>query len=216
MIRATELSGRAVVDMDAAEKLGHIDKIIIDPEGRRVAGFEISRGGSFLGEKSSSTIPATSVHAIGPDAMTVRHPADVNSDGDRFDQLPRVSDVIGRKVLSRDGRLLGVVDDVLISGADGQIVGYQLAEVNGIGGLFGARKRARGPYLRADADLRAGRDLIVAPDDALSEWDDDRPQTASAVDPASGPPDEMAADDRTSDWFRRDHPQRVAPPGVLP
>ena len=39
MIRATELGGRAVVDMDAAEKLGKIDKVILDPDGRRVAGF---------------------------------------------------------------------------------------------------------------------------------------------------------------------------------
>jgi uncharacterized protein YrrD len=35
MIRATELAGRAVVDIDAAEKLGTIDKIILDSARRR-------------------------------------------------------------------------------------------------------------------------------------------------------------------------------------
>jgi uncharacterized protein YrrD len=37
MIRATELSGRPVIDIDAAEKVGVIDKIILDPDGRKVA-----------------------------------------------------------------------------------------------------------------------------------------------------------------------------------
>src|SRR6266404_3571935 len=48
MIRATDLSGRAVVDMDAAEKLGRIETIIIDPEARQLAAFRLSRGGSLL------------------------------------------------------------------------------------------------------------------------------------------------------------------------
>src|SRR5688500_15592913 len=172
MIRASELSGRPVVDIDAAEKPGRIDKIIVDPEARRVAAFLISHGGRLQKDKAPILLPAASVHAIGPDAMTVRHPAGVEGAAAHFDHLPRVSDIIGRKVVSRDGRLLGVVDDVLISGADGVIVGYQLGESSALGAFFGGRKHSRAPYLRADVDLRTGRELIVAPDDALREWDE--------------------------------------------
>ena len=188
MIRATDLSGRAVVDMDAAEKLGRIDTIIIDPEARQVAGFRLSRGGSLLGNEAHTTLPATSVYAIGPDAITVRHATDLGDDAARFDRLPRLSDVIGRKVVSREGRLLGVVDDVLISGADGRIVGYHLADsdfMSRLETLFVKRKHRRGPYIRADADLRAGRELIVVPEDAVSNWDEDPPKAAPAHSSAS-------------------------------
>jgi uncharacterized protein YrrD len=201
MVRASELSGRSVVDIDAAAKLGRIEKIIIDPEARRVAAFLVSPGGAFNKDKTPTLLPATSVHAIGPDAVTVRRTAEVGGAAGHFDQLPRVSDIIGRKVVSRDGRLLGVVDDVLISGADGVIVGYQLGDSSALRSLFGGRKHSRAPYLRADVDLRTGPDLIVAPDDALREWDEQHEETTA-------PDDEL---------FRRDHPEpAVAPPTVLP
>ena len=201
MIRATDLSGRAVVDMDAAEKLGRIETIIIDPEARQLAAFRLSRGGSLLGNETHTTLPATCVYAIGPDVITVRHATDLGDDSARFDRLPRISDVIGRKVVSREGRLLGVVDDVLLSGADGRIVGYHLADLDFMSrleSLFVNRKHRRGPYIRADADLRAGRELIVVPEDAVSNWEEDRPAVAPA--PSYAP---------------ASHPARVAPPADL-
>jgi sporulation protein YlmC with PRC-barrel domain len=179
MIRATELAGRAVIDIEAAERLGNIDKLILDPEGRRVAGFVISGGHSgFTGGKSSALIPSSAVHALGPDAVTIRQSAVVGSDVSRLETLPRGSDVIGRKVVSEDGRFLGKVSDVLIEGADGRIRGYLLEDHNANGRLsemFGRHKsRHQAPYIPADANLRAGRDLIVASEDAVSyDWTDE-------------------------------------------
>jgi uncharacterized protein YrrD len=181
MIRASDLNGRAVVDVDAAEKLGRIDTVIIDPEARHLAGFRLTSGGSVFGNQTHTTLPATSVYAIGPDVITVRHATDHVEDAARFDRLPRINDVIGRKVVSREGRLLGVVDDVLISGADGRIVGYHLADsdfMSRLESLFLNRKHRRGPYIRADADVRAGRELIVVPEDSVSNWDEDSPKAA--------------------------------------
>src|SRR5215210_1019155 len=128
MIRATELSGRAVIDIDAAERLGTIDKLILDPDGRRVAGFVVSRGSGFPGSKSQSIIPAAAVHAVGPDAVTVHQKGVAGSDTARLEKLPRGSDVIGRKIVSEDGRFLGKVSDVLIDRETGSITGYLLSE----------------------------------------------------------------------------------------
>ena len=166
MIRAKELGGRAVVDMDAAEKVGKIEKVILDPDARRVAGFTVAHGSSLISHGTRVTLPASSVHAIGPDAVTV-HGSVIVNDLTRLDSLPRVSDVVGRKVVSRDGRLLGTVEDVIIDDEDGRIVGYALDEHKG-------SRSDHSAYLRADADLRAGKDLIVAPDDAVArDWDAD-------------------------------------------
>ena len=121
MIRATELAGRAVIDIDAAERLGTIDKLILDPDGRRVAGFVVVRGSGFPGNKEHITIPATAIRAIGPDAITVHQMAVAGSDIGRLETLPRGSDLIGRKVVSEDGRFLGKVSDVLIDRESGRI-----------------------------------------------------------------------------------------------
>jgi sporulation protein YlmC with PRC-barrel domain len=180
MIRATELAGRAVVDIDAAEKVGTIDKIILDPDGRQVAGFSVTRAGSgFPGSKSHVLIPSSVVHAIGPDAVTIRQSAVVGSDTGRLESLPRGTDVIGRKVVSEDGRFLGKVSDVLIDRADGRIVGYLLFDHRS-GSTFEEmsgsddEEHREAPYLAADAKIRTGRDLIVASEDALRyDWTDE-------------------------------------------
>lgn len=172
MIRVSELDGRAVVDLEAAEKLGKIDKVILDPDGRQVAGFVVSRGSSLFNSGTDTVLPASSVHAIGPDAVTVRVTAGAGAGDLHLDDLPRVSDLVGRKVVSEEGRFLGTVDDVLVDETDGRIIGYALHGdgSSGMGDLLsGERKDRQMPYLRADANLRAGQDLIVAPETAISE-----------------------------------------------
>ena len=39
MIKGSQLIGRAVIDMEAAERLGKIKEIIVQRDGERVAGF---------------------------------------------------------------------------------------------------------------------------------------------------------------------------------
>ena len=163
MIRATELGGRAVVDVDHAEKLGKVDRVVLDPDARHVAGFVVSQGSSLFNQKEHLLLSAASVHAIGPDAVTVHRGEGAVLASGGLDHLPRVSDMIGRKVVSDQGRLLGTVDDVLIDETDGRIVGYTLAGADLDDKIkhmlskdqAGPRKNA---YLRADANLRAGKD----------------------------------------------------------
>jgi uncharacterized protein YrrD len=192
MIKATDLGGRAVVDMDAAEKLGSVHKVILDPDGRRVAGFVVARGGSLFNAGAETTLSATAVHAIGPDAITVRSRPITDAEADRLERLPRVSDLVGRKVVSQDGQLLGTVDDVLIEPTDGRIIGYALEGGNRLGkleNLLGGDKGDQRPaYIRADAELRAGQDLIIAPADAVHhEGAADTRVAAPAPVPVSAP-----------------------------
>jgi sporulation protein YlmC with PRC-barrel domain len=205
MIRATELAGRAVIDIDAAERLGTIEKLILDPEGRRVAGFIVSRGSGFPGSKEQSIVPAAAVRAIGPDAVTVHQTAVVGSDISRLDSLPRGSDLVGRKVVSEDGRLLGKVNDVLIDRESGRILGYLLSDhtpSKKLEQMLGAdrKKRRELPYLPADANLRAGRDLIVASEDAVSyDWsEEDAAKADESTPPVSRWADPLETSDRSN------------------
>ena len=191
MIRASELAGRPVVDIDMAEKVGTIEKLILDPNGQRVAGFVIARGGGFASNKGRTTIPASAVHAIGPDAVTVKREGAATVDVARLEGLPRGSDVIGRKIVTEDGRYLGKVDDVLIEREGGRIFGYVLTDHKGKG------KR---PYLPAESNLKAGKDLIVASESAMRyDWKDED---------ASGTPgrwsDPVTVSDTPGPWIRKD------------
>ena len=173
VIRATELTGRSVVDLDSAEDVGRIDRIVLGPDTRQVAGFLVSRGAALTGGRTQMAVPASSVRAIGPDAITIHRARTVDAGAiERIETLPKASDVIGRKVVSEDGRLLGKVEDVLIHRGDGRIIGYTLGELdvlNRLEGLFRRDKKDHEPYLRADAELRMGKELIVAPVGAITE-----------------------------------------------
>src|SRR5687768_5912360 len=143
MIRASELRGRAVVDLDSAVKLGDVDEILLDPESRRVAGISVGRGQNLLGGGSpvEQFVPAAAVHAIGRDVLTVRGAGRAGGDGSAY---PRLGHVVGRKMVTHGGTVLGPIDDVLIDPTDGRIVGYALGGKAGsaLAGLFGGRDDA--------------------------------------------------------------------------
>ena len=170
MIKGSQLVGRAVIDMEAAERLGKIKEIIVQRDGERVAGFILVHGETLVGTAGKRRmIPASAVHSIGPDAMTVRGSA--MHELTELDNLPRMSDIIGHKMVTRSGRLLGVIDDVLINRVDGTIVGFVVGEGvrSKLENIFNPQRSRVHGYVRAEADLHVGKDLIVVPDDALIE-----------------------------------------------
>ena len=197
MLRLGELIDRAVIDMDAAEKLGQIDEIVLDPDQCMVAGLVVVRGKSILGGGTYTVIPATAVNSIGTDAVTV-HGADQTPSMNEMPELPRRRDVIGRRVVGQSGNLFGHIDDVLVDPADGRIIGYQLGETGGLGGLenlLGAPRDQKRRYVRAEADLRVGSDIVVVPDDAVVT---DPPESVPG-DPEAGNPT-AAATPPTGSW----------------
>jgi uncharacterized protein YrrD len=168
MIKGSQLIGRAVIDMEAAERLGKIKEIIVQRDGERVAGFIVVHGETIVGTGGKRRmIPASAVYSIGPDAVTVRGSA--MQELAELDNLPRMSDIIGHKMVTQSGRLLGLIDDMLINGADGTIVGFVVGEGvrSKLENIFNPQRSRIHGYVRADADLHVGKDLIVVPDDAL-------------------------------------------------
>jgi len=171
MIKGSQLVGRVVIDMEAAERLGRIKEIIVQRDGERVAGFVVVHGETIVGTGGTRrVIPASALHSIGPDAITVRGSAMKARLAD-LESLPRMSDVVGHKMVTRSGRLLGLIDDILINGADGTIVGFAVGEGvrNKLENFFNPQRSRIHGYVRADADLQVGNELIVVPDDALIE-----------------------------------------------
>ena len=212
MIKGSQLIGRAVIDMEAAERLGKIKEIIVQRDGERVAGFIVVHGETIVGTGGKRRmIPASAVYSIGPDAMTVRGSA--MQELAELDNLPRMSDIIGHKMVTQSGRLLGVIDDMLINRADGTIVGFVVGEGvrSKLENIFNPQRSRVHGYVRADADLHVGKELIVVPDDALIEGEpgahegDQKPPIAKTDEADSHGWEERASAESTrpSIWTRR-------------
>src|ERR671919_1786501 len=162
MIKGSQLVERAVIDMEAAERLGKIKEIIVQRDGERVAGFIVVHGETIVGTGGTRRmIPASAVYSIGPYAMTERGTA--MQELAELDNLPRMSDIIGHKMVTQSGRLLGVIDDMLINGADGTIIGFVVGEGvrSKLENIFNPQRSRIHGYVRADADLQVGNELIV-------------------------------------------------------
>lgn len=172
MIRASGLYGRAVIDLDTAERIGEVDEIIVDPYGPGIAGYVVAGARSMFSSKKRIIIPTDAVHVIGPDAVTMRSAGAPDYQTAHLDALPRLSELTGRRMVSFGGRFLGAVEDALISERDGRIIGYPLERLGPgtwLESVFGLGWRAERPdYVRADAALRIGARLIVVPDDAIA------------------------------------------------
>jgi uncharacterized protein YrrD len=212
MIKGSQLIGRSVIDMEAADRLGKIKGIIVQRDGERVAGFIVVHGETIVGSGGKRRmIPASAVYSIGPDALTVR--GSRMQELAELDNLPRMSDIIGHKMVTRSGRLLGVIDDMLIDGGDGTIVGFVVGEGirNKLENIFNPQRSRVQGYVRADADLHVGKELIVVPDDALIEGEPsvherDREMATAKTDEADSHPWEqraLAESRRPSIWTRR-------------
>jgi uncharacterized protein YrrD len=212
MIKGSQLIGRAVIDMEAAERLGKIKEIIVQRDGERLAGFIVVHGETIVGTGGKRRmIPASAVYSIGPDAMTVRGSA--MQELAELDNLPRMSDIIGHKMVTQSGRLLGVIDDMLINRADGTIVGFVVGEGvrHKLENIFNPQRSRIHGYVRADADLHVGKELIVVPDDALIEGEagahegDQKPPMSKSDEADSHAWEEraLAESTRSSIWTRR-------------
>jgi len=220
MIRASELYGRAVVDLETAEKIGTIDELIVDTDAPCVAGYVVVHGYSLFSRGKRILIPSEAVHAIGPDALTIEQSQRFGITDAYLDSLPRLSELTGRRMISRGGRLLGVIEEALMDERDGRIIGYPLDGVRlapglerlfGVGGLGSASEPVR--YVRADADLRLGSRIVVVPDEAVAVFEDE------TLPPPSDDVDGMAAEipaPRDSRLKKRRSPQAVEAPADVP
>jgi uncharacterized protein YrrD len=86
----------------------------------------------FLRGKMRAVLPASSVSAIGPDAVMIANASECLADPAEAPDAVASPDgnrnVLGNEVLTEGGTKLGVIKDlVLFLGGDGEVVGFELA-----------------------------------------------------------------------------------------
>src|SRR5687767_10288619 len=106
-----ELIGRAVLSLGSANKLGQVHDLIVHPTSGEMVGLSVQ-----ISEQSHFLVSKSEIHSIGFDAVMVQSDQSlVPPDQSRLKAFPCAKNgLIGVKVITEDGKLLGEIANVYI------------------------------------------------------------------------------------------------------
>lgn len=152
MVHGRDWLGRPVLAWPGRGRLGEVADLLLDAAGRRVIGLVV-RSGNWLG--SQRIVPLANVRSAAADGIEVAvAPGDVTtvSAEQAWGQL---RDLAGKRLLSRSGDDLGLLDDIAFDARTGDILNYRLSG-GFVSDLLDGRQRLRGSL-----DVVAGDHVIV-------------------------------------------------------
>ena len=117
-----EVVGLPALAQEDGRQVGRVQDLLCSAPSDRVIGLLLA-GGTW---RRRRVVPYEEVAAVGPAAVMLRRPVVLASpNGPRLAAMrARTGRVVGRRVLSRDGRDLGVVRDFDFEPLSGRITGY--------------------------------------------------------------------------------------------
>ena len=175
-MKFSELKGRAVVNLEDASKIGEVEDLMVELDSYHIASLKI-RTGRF---SAPELVAAANVKNVGADAVTVsvnQVPSNTAAETDGIDNASRpaaeqqpeqqperplfeISKILGNKVVTDAGTMLGELHDVLFDWVDLTITGF---EVRG-SGIF-----AKTQEFAATPEVRYGDKLITMPAQLLNQ-----------------------------------------------
>jgi uncharacterized protein YrrD len=147
-----KLIGMPVVSLADGHQLGRIKRLLIDQQKMAIAAFTIDRKGWF---KEQPVIPYNHVKSVGNHAVTVDQAGAVvklSSQPELETLAKHPLPLLGTRVITEEGSVLGSVDDFRFDPQDGKI--YYLDVKSGL--LHGSRS------LDAAQIITCGRDALIA------------------------------------------------------
>jgi uncharacterized protein YrrD len=148
-----EIRGMPVVSVGEGKELGRVDALLVDPDEARVRWLRLAKGG-FFGE--TRVIAMRAIEAIGENAITV----DSEASAVRIDEVAEAQEMardkrrlIGNRVLTDKGRLLGEIHDYELDEDTFHIIQYEI----GKGDLLGSQAY----YIAAERILTIGPDAVL-------------------------------------------------------
>lgn len=180
-MKFSELKGRAVVSLEDAKKIGEVEDLMVEPDSHHIVSIKV-RTGLFHAAK---LVPVNDVKNVGADAVTISAGAtpannpgddanlDSSSDADQSgteqsastgsperSQPPiEITSILGKKVVTDAGTMVGELRDVLFDWVGLTITGYEVRE----DGLF-----TKAQEFAATPGVRYGDKLITIPAQLLN------------------------------------------------
>lgn len=183
-MKFSELKGRAVVNFEDAAKIGEVEDLMVEPNSHHIVSLKV-RTGLFHAAK---LVPVADVKNVGADAVTISvdagsatvpvdttKPPVANNTGqpavvqqsaskgspENAQSAPaiEVTSILGNKVVTDAGTMLGELRDVMVDWVDLTITGYEVHD----GSMFG-----KAQDFGDTPDVHYGNKLITIPAQLLS------------------------------------------------
>lgn len=162
-MNSKQIRGLPVINIADGTRVGTVDLVYLDLAARQVVGFSITDGvGPFGGARDNApTVAASSVHSLGPDALTLddvtaAHAAWVEG---AFGPIETLHDLVGRKVITEGGTDLGHVAAMTFDDET-----FAISEMEVSHGLLKAST-----HIPFDQLMRIGQDVVVVADAATAQ-----------------------------------------------
>ena len=157
----SQLRGHPLIAITEGRKRGEVYDLLLDQQRRSIQAFA-TKGRLIHGPLLVPAAKAT----IGKDAVTFEPGALAGQDTSWLNDLPKASALLGMRVLTNTGQLLGTVEDIRIDPHTGMLVALELKpEQTGILHRLGSRRR----ILPTTGVISYGPDTIVALENTISD-----------------------------------------------
>jgi uncharacterized protein YrrD len=152
-MKLSELQGKLVVEVATARKAGNVEDALVSPSHDSVNALVVK-----VAQQGPSRILSTqSLGAIGPDAVTVES-AELLRPAEQVPELAglaSLASVIGSRVLTSDGKVLGAISDVTFDPSSYSVLSYEYKP-------SGLKSRLKGRSSVAPGDIiRLGTGMVT-------------------------------------------------------
>jgi len=179
--RAKEIIGLPVVTFSRGTKISEIEDMILDPTRPQVLALLVQEKAWF---HSAKVIPFGYISAIGPDAVIVPdEKVIVDLDKLKDKQLRALNNdqtIRGLRVLTDDGRKMGLVSDMIIDTKTGEIKGYDMS----IGRVLDVTQGSR--FIPAEKVINVGSRVVYISPQTADELEAQTGGWSGALDQAGG------------------------------
>ena len=175
LLRAAELVKRPVVTL-GGEDVAQVKDVIYASATGELAGFTLNGRGIFAGPLRK-TLPWASVHGLGPDAVMIKdESALAGKKALSGEREGAGGGVLGSRVITDGGRLLGTVTDLILAVGEGgtDAVGYEIEPSD--------EAAPRRQFVPLPDTLAVSGEALVVPDAATEFIRDDLAGFGAAVD----------------------------------
>jgi len=152
MKKSVDILGLPVISITEGKELGTAKSLVINPAAGTIAAVAIDDGKWYLGAK---LLPFSAITGLGEYAVTIENSNSVTpyTENQEFEKLLLAEiEVIGTKVLTKSGRILGKVNEIIVD-LSGKITACEVEDMN-----------KDITHLPADRVLTFGKEVLVVTD----------------------------------------------------
>jgi len=161
MVRGTDVIGKPVMTYDTGKEIEKVQDILFDHVSNQVIALTVDKGSW---RKNTRVLSWGGVRAIGDDAV-IATSEDAVKDSDDLTEAKRILEldqaVVGKQLMTTDGRELGKIAGVYFNSKSGKVVGYEVS-----GGIFADRMNGRSYMPTADVERFGEEAVLVTPETA--------------------------------------------------